>query len=155
MLAIHINRAVGPSFQGEEFAAGLMHDFGRTLIAVSMPEQFSIVDPLHFGESSETPFLEKRVIGTSHGEAGAWFAEISHLPSESVEVIRYHHQLAAATRHRRLVALASIADHMASYLQRFDDASLEEATLNLKDPAAAITTRIREASSATPALTFR
>ena len=123
MLAIHINRVVGTGFQGEEFAAGLMHDFGRTLIAVCMPEQFSMVDPLHFDESSETPVLEKRIIGTSHCEAGAWFAEISHLPSEFVEVIRYHHHSAAATKHRRLVALTAIADHMASYLQRFDNAT--------------------------------
>jgi len=123
MLAIHVNKVVGTGFQGEEFAAGLMHDLGRTLIAVCMPEQFTLVDPLHFDESSETPVSEKLIIGTNHCEAGAWFAERSHLPSEFVEVIRFHHNPAAATKHRRLVALTAIADHMASYLQRFDNAA--------------------------------
>ncbi len=123
MLAIHVNKIVGTGFQGEEFAAGLIHDFGRTMIAVCMPTQFCQADPLHFDESSETPVAEKRILGTDHCEAGAWFAVNSGLPSEFVEVIRFHHTPAAATKHRRLVAITSIADHMASHLQRFENAN--------------------------------
>ena len=130
MLAIHINNVVGAGFQGEEFAAGLMHDFGRTLIAVCLPSRFSIADPLHFDESSETPAAEKCILGTDHCEAGAWFAEIGHLPSEFVDVIRYHHQPAASVKHRRLVALTAIADHMANYMQRFDTASQYDLSSN-------------------------
>jgi len=65
--------------------------------------------------------MERRILGTDHCEAGAWYAEFSKLPSEFVEVIRYHHNPAACTKHRRLVALVAIADHMASYLQRFEN----------------------------------
>jgi HD-like signal output (HDOD) protein len=122
MLAMTINKVTGAGFQGEEFAAGLMHDFGRTLIAVCFPDQFSFVDPLEFDESPEMLVAEKRVIGADHCEAGAWFAEFNRLPSEFVEVIRHHHTSSAAPKHRRLVALTSAADHMANHLQRFDDA---------------------------------
>jgi HD-like signal output (HDOD) protein len=121
MLAINVNKIVGTGFQGEEFAAGLVHDFGRLLLAVVAPDKFCTADPLHFDESPEMLTIERRILGTDHCEAGAWYAELSKLPSEFVEVIRYHHNPAACTKHRRLVALVAIADHMASYLQRFDN----------------------------------
>ena len=121
MLAINVNKIVGTGFQGEEFAAGLVHDFGRLLLAVVAPDKFCTADPLHFDESPEMLTMERRILGTDHCEAGAWYAELSKLPSEFVEVIRYHHNPAACTKHRRLVALVAIADHMASYLQRFDN----------------------------------
>lgn len=123
MLAINVNKIVGTGFQGEEFAAGLVHDFGRLLLAVCAHEKFCTADPLHFDESPEMLTMERRILGTDHCEAGAWYAELSKLPSEFVEVIRYHHNPAACTKHRRLVALVAIADHMASYLQRFDNAN--------------------------------
>jgi HD-like signal output (HDOD) protein len=121
MLAINVNKIVGTGFQGEEFAAGLIHDFGRLLLAVVAQDKFCTADPLHFDESLEMLTIERRILGTDHCEAGAWYAELSKLPSEFVEVIRYHHNPAASTKHRRLVALVAIADHMASYLQRFDN----------------------------------
>ena len=129
VLAINVNKIVGTGFQGEEFAAGLVHDFGRLLLAVCLPEKFCTADPLHFDESPEMLTMERRILGTDHCEAGAWYAELSKLPSEFVEVIRYHHNPAACTKHRRLVALVAIADHMASYLQRFDNGN----QYNLRD----------------------
>lgn len=122
MIAIQVNRIVGAGFQGEEFAAGLMHDFGRILLAVCLPEQFNLADPLHFDESPEILQAEKRLMGTHHCEAGAWFAEINHLPAELVEVVRFHHTPEQAQKHRRLVALTSASDHMANHLQRCDNA---------------------------------
>lgn len=121
MLAINVNKIVGTGFQGEEFAAGLVHDFGRLLLAVVAPDKFCIADPLHFDESPEILTMERRILGTDHCQAGTWYAELSKLPSEFAEVIRYHHNPAACTKHRRLVALVAIADHMANHLQRFDD----------------------------------
>ena len=121
MLAINVNNIVGTGFQGEEFAAGLVHDFGRLLLAVVAPDKFCIADPLHFDESPEILTMERRILGTDHCQAGTWYAELSKLPSEFAEVIRYHHNPAACTKHRRLVALVAIADHMANHLQRFDD----------------------------------
>lgn len=129
ILAINVNKVVGTGFQGEEFAAGLVHDFGRLLLAVVAPDKFCTADPLHFDESSEMLTMERQILGTDHCEAGAWYAELSRLPSEFVEVIRYHHNPAACTKHRRLVALVAIADHMANHLQRFDNGN----QYNLRD----------------------
>ena len=64
--AMHVNRIIGTGFQGEEFAAGLIHDFGRILLAVCMPNQFSKADPLDFDESSATPVNESMVLDTNN-----------------------------------------------------------------------------------------
>lgn len=51
LTAVHVNRIVGTGFQGEEFAAGLIHDFGRTPLALCMPDQFVSADPLDFEDT--------------------------------------------------------------------------------------------------------
>ena len=130
MTAVHVNRIVGTGFQGEEFAAGLIHDFGRALLAVCMPEQFASADPLDFDEHSLTLEKETWVLETNHCEAGAWFAQINGLPSEFVEVIRHHHAPQNALKHRRLVALTAISDHIANHIQRFETSDNYDMTAN-------------------------
>jgi HD-like signal output (HDOD) protein len=118
MISMHVNRSLNIGFQGEEFTAGLVHDFGRTLFAVSLPERFSELDSLEYDESSETLVHERAVVGTDHCEVGAWFATASQLPKALVDVIRYHHTPELATQNKLLVALTATADHMANHLQR-------------------------------------
>ena len=128
--AVHVNRIIGTGFQGEEFAAGLIHDFGRALLAVCMPQQFCQADPLDFDENSQTPDKESWVLETNHCQAGAWFAQISGLPSEFAEVIRHHHAPQNAVKHRRLVALTALSDHIANHMQRFETSSDYDITQN-------------------------
>ena len=130
MICLHVNRSLNVGFQGEEFTAGLVHDFGRTLFAVSLPEQFCEIDPFEFDESAETLTHERNVIGTDHGEVGAWFAVANQLPESLQDVIRYHHTPELATRNLRLVALTATADHMANHLQRCDGAEDYDLTQN-------------------------
>ncbi len=120
MLGLHLNRILGAGFQGEEFTAGLIHDFGRTLLAVSLPEKFAEIDPMSFDESGATLQHERSVVGTDHCEVGGWFAAENKLPEPLVEVVMYHHEPTKAQQHGRLVALAAAADHMANYLQRHE-----------------------------------
>ncbi len=122
MICLHVNRALNVGFQGEEFTAGLVHDFGRTLFAVSLPERFSEIDPLEYDESLETLVHERHIVGTDHCEIGAWFASANQLPEPLVDAIRYHHRPESSKRNLRLVALTATADHMANHLQRCDGA---------------------------------
>jgi len=130
LAAVHVNRIIGTGFQGEEFAAGLIHDFGRALLAVCMPDQFASADPMDFEENSQTPDKEAWFLETNHCEAGAWFAQINSLPSEFVEAIRHHHAPQNAVKHRRLVALTAISDHIANHMQRFETSDAYDVTKN-------------------------
>ncbi|MEZ6096435.1 MAG: HDOD domain-containing protein [Pirellulaceae bacterium] len=123
MLSVHLNRVFNAGFFGEEFTAGLVHDFGRTLFAFCLPKDFAKIDPLEFNESIETLAYEQEVAGIDHAQLGAWFAKNNQLPESIYEVIRYHHQPELATQSRRLVAIVAIGDQIANSLQRSDDAS--------------------------------
>jgi HD-like signal output (HDOD) protein len=137
LLATAINRTANAGFQGEEFAAGLIHDFGRIIIATCLPSQFEQVDLLDFCETPHTLLVEKSLVGADHGAIGAWFTHSHQLPQEFVEVTRFHHQPESAVAHRRLVSLIAVSDHMANYLQRNEpienyDVSSNEAVRSLE-----------------------
>jgi HD-like signal output (HDOD) protein len=121
--AVHLNRVFDFGFFGEEFTAGLIHDLGRILMASILPDQFLAADPLDFVElqtsEDEHPLAaETTIIGTTHVCLGAWYLAKIGLPSELIDVVRYHHQPCQAVQHPNLVALIAAADHMANFLQR-------------------------------------
>lgn len=118
---LHINRAFGFGFQGEEFTAGLLHDFGRTLLAIASEDKFGEADSLSFIESPDLLEKEYSVFETNHCEFGAWYAESQNIPESLVAVMRLHHTPALANPHQKLIALVSAGDHIANHLQRFDE----------------------------------
>ena len=121
LIAVNINRQLNLEFFGEEFTAGLVHDFGRTLLAFCRPREFASFDTMDFLESVETPELERGIVQTSHTDVGAWFSNANQLPTQLYEAIRYHHDPAAAPNHKRLVSLITISDEIANFLQRSSD----------------------------------
>ena len=122
LLATYINRSFQIGFQGEEFTAGIIHDIGRTLLAVFSPEDFPEVDPMSFDETPDILRQEFALVGTDHCRLGAWFALQNDLPTPIPEVILRHHRPDLATgESRKLTALVAVADHMANYLQRMGD----------------------------------
>lgn len=118
VVAVHMARGLGLSFSGEEFTAGLMHDMGRTLLAIAAPERFREADPLDFDETGDVLSRERAIFQTDHCEFGAWYASRNQLPAELVSVIWHHHHPEEAAEHRALVLLTAAADHVANYLQR-------------------------------------
>ena len=123
LLALKINRLLNAGFQGEEFTAGLIHDFGRTLAAVCFSTEFRQVDQLTFEEGSGNfSEDERRVWGTDHCELGAWFVAVNGLPDALVSAVRFHHTPEKAGAAGRLTALTAVSDHMANHLQRFGSA---------------------------------
>lgn len=121
LLCLHLNQALNVGFQGEEFAAGLIHDIGRTVLATCLPDRFQTLDPMNFDEGPETLESEYSQIQTTHCNVGAWFGRKNDLPSPLVDVITYHHHPETAPQNRRLVALVATCDHMANHLQRAEE----------------------------------
>lgn len=114
---IHLNRAFSLGFGGEEFAAGLLHDFGRLLLALAAPESFPDADGLDFHEPSDLLAHESAVMGTDHCQFGAWFARENGLPAELVAAIQHHHQPEVEHEFQELTGLVAAADHIANHLQ--------------------------------------
>jgi HD-like signal output (HDOD) protein len=118
LLATRLNTLFGLGFDGEQFTAGLMHDFGRTLILLVDPLNAPHVDPLNFDEPHNIEDRERAMLGVSHAELGAWFAEVNELPDPLIAAIQWHHQPRHAGEWRRLAALIAVADHAANSLQQ-------------------------------------
>ena len=119
MLAFMLNRILASGFQGEENTAGLVHDLGRTLLAVAFPDDFSKIDPLTFDETSiDFEAHERNLLRVDHSQVGAWFVAMNNFPEALVEAVRYHHRPAPPAPHQRLTLLVAAADHMANHLQR-------------------------------------
>ncbi len=130
LLATYLNRSFQIGFQGEEFTAGIIHDIGRTLLAVVLPEQFSEIDSLSFDESPELLKHEFQATGTDHCRLGAWFAIQNQIPSPIPEVILSHHDPEHAEGNGKLSALIAVADHMANFVQRTGDPDGYDPQLN-------------------------
>lgn len=99
------------SRMGEEaYTAGLLHDIGRLILSQFFPEEFSRIltlarnDEMYIGEA------EKRILGVTHTEIGAWLAEKWHLPQRLVDAIYYHHAPGSLEHGAELPALVHLAD---------------------------------------------
>jgi len=117
-IATELNRTLNLGFQGEEVPSGLLHDFGRMLLALSMPDEFSDIDPMTFEEDPDQLLQEELRAGADHCAVGSWFAKYKGLPAEFVDVIRMHHQPENAKSSSRLVAVIAFADDIANHLAR-------------------------------------
>jgi len=115
-----LNASLDLRFNGEEFTAGLIHDIGRLLLAVLIPNEFSDGDPMDFNEQQDPREQESSVFDTDHTELGSWFAEENRLPVSLVDVIHYHHAPEQAPRNATLVALVAAADQMSNHFLRHE-----------------------------------
>jgi HD-like signal output (HDOD) protein len=121
-LAVALNKSLELGFDGEEFTAGLIHDIGRLVIASVVPQEFSQADSLEFNESEATLYHEREILEIDHCAFGAWFAGHNQLPTPLIHVVRYHHTPEKSPDVKSLVTLVALADHMANYLQRAEQA---------------------------------
>ena len=72
------------------FAAGLLHDIGKVVFALYLPEENLAVNA-KVAEGKSIYEAELEVIGKSHSDIGAMLAEKWHLPGELGVAIARHH----------------------------------------------------------------
>lgn len=116
--ASNLNLELGIGLQGEEYAAGLIHDVGRLLLRLAEPAKAALADPMNFDESQDLIERENQELGTNHATLGAWFTDDMRFPNSIVTSIRFHHQPAEATGALCLTALIAAADEITNYFQR-------------------------------------
>ncbi|MFQ5451299.1 MAG: HDOD domain-containing protein [Nitrospinaceae bacterium] len=95
------------------FAAGLLHDLGRLVMCIKIPEKTKEV--FLMGQHSEKPlFVEERaLLGFDHAELGARLLQNWNLPERLVESVAFHHQPAKARNHPEEAAVVNLADAIA------------------------------------------
>ncbi|MFZ4478423.1 MAG: HDOD domain-containing protein [Rhodoferax sp.] len=73
------------------FVAGLLHDFGKLVLAQFMPAQFEQALRLSQGKGQSLHLALREVLGADHAEIGAMLVEKWRFPSDLVETIRRQH----------------------------------------------------------------
>jgi len=79
------------------YLGGMMHDLGRLIIAVNMPEDFHAITTQVEYSSHPAWKIEQQQIGATHAEIGAYLLALWGLPEHVVEIVRFHHTPGSCT----------------------------------------------------------
>jgi HD-like signal output (HDOD) protein len=84
------HRSAAPYSEGA-FVAGLLHDIGKLLIAISLPREFAEIRRLRNGTARPEVDCEREVIGVTHAELSGAVLERWNLPSIIERAAACHH----------------------------------------------------------------
>jgi HD-like signal output (HDOD) protein len=86
-----------PKATEEAFTAGLLHDIGKLVLAVNLPDEYTEATRLaHSG--LELSLAEHLVFGANHADVGGYLIGLWGLPVPVVEAVALHHAPSRATQ---------------------------------------------------------
>lgn len=104
----------------DAFTSGLLHDVGKLLIATQLPAEHEQIRRQHERSGEALWQIERRVLGTDHGELGASLLGQWGLPTAVLEAVHHHHGLALEGEIVLDPVMAvTIADRLAHEVERF------------------------------------
>jgi len=144
-----IARVHRPRDAGSVFAAGLMHDIGRAVLAEIAPKQYMAIDQRM--PEADVIAAENELFGLAHPEVGFLLADGWGLPDDIKEPIRFHHDAQRAQSAPDLVAITALGAAIADAMTRegSDRAALEESVATLLDTLALTGQQLAEICAAT------
>ena len=102
----------------EEFAvAGLLHDIGKVVVTVQLPEIKDNIETLIQTEDLNYFEAEKREMGFSHDRVNAWLADHWNLPLTTREGIAYHHRPHSAQYYPDFAYIVHIGDFLVRLME--------------------------------------
>ncbi|MDR1241671.1 MAG: HDOD domain-containing protein [Deltaproteobacteria bacterium] len=131
--SVEVARAAGFK-QPEEYAVfGLLHDLGKVVFAMQIPEARQQVDDLVKRNDVLFRDAEKQILGFGHDKINAWICEHWNLPLMLKEAMVHHHDPMMAQFHPESAAVVHLADFMA---RLFECGSGGDDNVSLLDPRA-------------------
>ncbi len=89
----HIAKIAGLDNKSQDYAhmAGMLHDVGILVMAMSMPDEYSEVVKIKLEEKHSTCIIEERIFGCTHAEVGGALLGLWGLPDPIVDAVTNHH----------------------------------------------------------------
>ncbi|MFW5733647.1 MAG: HDOD domain-containing protein [Oceanidesulfovibrio sp.] len=94
------------------FTAGLLHDFGKILIALHRPDDWQTIKAIVANRGMQHNLAEELHWGLEHGLVGAMTLNSWNLPQELTEPLNWHHSPALAGDFRDDASIICLADAM-------------------------------------------
>ncbi|MGE4296872.1 MAG: HDOD domain-containing protein [Desulfovibrionaceae bacterium] len=110
MASAAIARAAGFKDADEYSVPGLLHDLGKVVAALQLPQLKKEVDRLVAAEDIAYLEAEKRVYGFGHDRVNAWLATHWRLPVKIKEGMAYHHAPTHAEHYPAVPCVVHVAD---------------------------------------------
>lgn len=86
-----VKAAGKPELAEESFTAGLLHDVGKLLLAVNIPERYNPILKRSGAEKLPLHVIEKEVLGVTHEQIGACILGTWGLPGSIIAGLAFHH----------------------------------------------------------------
>tara|TARA_R110002072_G_scaffold119555_3_gene252466 strand:- start:23160 stop:24350 length:1191 start_codon:yes stop_codon:yes gene_type:complete len=92
-IAKHIATMAGLDDKCRDYAhmAGMLHDIGILIMAMSMPDEYSEIIKIKLEEKHTTCIAEERIFGCTHEEVGGALLGIWGLPDPIIDAVTNHH----------------------------------------------------------------
>jgi len=110
MMAHILAKQTGYKNAEEVFVAGLLHDLGKVVVYVKLPDTAGRIAKSVYEGDRYMFEAEQDILGLSHAEVAGWLAAAWHLPTVLKEPIMYHHQPSLATGAPMQTAIVHVAD---------------------------------------------
>jgi HD-like signal output (HDOD) protein len=109
------------------FLAAMLHDIGELVIATHMAGALGDIDALAAREGTRQE-AERRVLGATHAEIGAYLLAVWGMPPQVVESVAHHHEPRRVGHDTfGVVDAVHVADHLAAAIEgHAHDAPLDE-----------------------------
>ena len=119
VLSQDISEKLGFDFSDEVFVAGLLHDVGKLILDVQVPEKFGAALELSIKERIDSSEAERRIIGVGHGLVGKWIMEKWRFPDHLIGVAWLHHtppdlDTKKNGREQLMISLVALADNVSN-----------------------------------------
>jgi len=105
----------------EFFVAGLIHDIGKLVLLMAMPQDFEMIvresDPFPMN----TITAEKKIIGITHDQIGMYLLTRWMFPENLIQAVGFHHQPEKAAEGNRLFpVIVHIANSLTHIVQKIE-----------------------------------
>jgi putative nucleotidyltransferase with HDIG domain len=103
------------------FTAGLLHDVGRLLMLMKLPEELGRAESMRLQSKRDICEIERELVGFDHAETGQALLRHWNMPDNLCTSVRHHHSPRDAEDARLEAALIHIADQLTHSAQESKD----------------------------------
>ena len=93
-----------------DYVAGLLHNLGKLILAITFPELFQKLCKEKCKNSAHVIEMEKQIIGWDHAKIGAYYLWNHHISDEVVEAVHWHNNPKESKEHPTLSSAIQVAD---------------------------------------------